>query len=258
VERFAKKLRIKLEYKKIKLRSRAKGKRSLEEIAREKRYAFLKKAALKNGCSAIATGHTLDDQAETVLMRVITGAALEGLAGIPPVRSEDDIRFIRPLIRTTKKDILSFVKRNGIEYAQDRTNKDIRIKRNRIRIEVLPFLEKLNPRIRRSLANLSDVVRDDLLAMKSGEGSKLRRHPGQKKGLVELMITDLMLQPRALRKAIFKEAVKMTGGNIKKLTHRHWMEMDLLLRTGEKGKSLDLPGNIRATKSADRIEFNKK
>ena len=143
VKRMSENLGLPLMHKRINLKSQPKGKKSLEERARERRYAFFREAAEKNMCNVIATGHTLDDQAETVLMRIITGASAAGLAGIPPARRDDGIKIIRPFIRTSKHDILSYLGKTGWEYAEDHTNRDKKFRRNRIRLEVLPFLEKL-------------------------------------------------------------------------------------------------------------------
>ncbi|MGB2661913.1 MAG: tRNA lysidine(34) synthetase TilS [Candidatus Omnitrophota bacterium] len=258
VKRLSEKLGLVFAHKKIKLGTRAKGKKSLEELAREERYAFLKEAAKKNKCGVIATGHTLDDQAETVLMRIITGASPAGVAGIPPIRQDGRFRLIRPFIRTQKKDVQDYLEASGQEHVEDRTNLDVKIKRNKVRLEVLPQLEKVNPRIKRSLANLADAFREDFLLPMEDEERASRRNVKEGKGSVVIKIADLVLQPKMLRKAIFKESIKRAGGNIKKLTYRHWMDMDYLLRAGEKGKSLDFPGGIKATKRDREIMFEKR
>ncbi|MBD3296240.1 MAG: tRNA lysidine(34) synthetase TilS, partial [Candidatus Omnitrophica bacterium] len=138
---------------------------SLEEKARTARYDFLLRAARSRGCGVVATGHTLDDQAETVLMKVVHGGSLSGLSGIPPVRRSEGIRIIRPLIRVTREQVLSFLEAEGADHVEDPSNRDPAFRRNRIRMELLPALEKYNPSIRRSLANLSDTLREDLEAL---------------------------------------------------------------------------------------------
>ncbi len=258
VKRLSEDLGLIFAHKSVRLGSKGKEKKSLEERAREKRYAFLKSAAKENGCNVIATGHTLDDQAETVLMRVITGSSPAGLAGVPPVRQEDDIKIIRPFIRVPKKDILDYLRTSRQGYVEDRTNRDIKIKRNRIRLEVFPYLEKLNPKVKRSLVNLADALREDLL-LSEAEGKKVSaRRMKEGKEFVRVRIADVVLQPKVLRKAVFKESIRRLGGNIKKLTYRHWMDMDYLLRTGKKGKSLDFPGGVRVTKRAFELVFEKR
>jgi len=258
VKRLAEGLGLKFVHRKINVRSGAKDGRSLEERAREKRYAFLKKAALDNGCGVIATGHTIDDQAETVLMRTVFGSSLAGMTGIPPVRYEDGLRIIRPLIRVEKRDVLCYLEKTGGEYVEDCTNLDIRHLRNKVRLEIIPFLEKYNPRLKRSLANLSDTLREDFVFLKTEKEKISGRHAKERKGLLSIDVKDFILQPRALRKEIFKELFRKAGGNIKKLTYRHWMDMDYFLRAAEKGKSLDFPGDIRVAKRDDTVTFSKR
>jgi len=115
---------------------------NLEERARELRYAFLDGVARARGCSRIATGHTRDDQAETVVMRMMRGAGLDGLAGIHPVR---DGRIIRPLIDCGRADVLAFLAAIDLTFCTDSSNRDLRFLRNRIRHEVLPLLESIDP-----------------------------------------------------------------------------------------------------------------
>lgn len=242
-------------HKKISIRTRKKGKRSLEECAREERYAFLKKSAEKCNCNVIATGHTMDDQAETVLLRLITGASLKGIAGIPVVRHEGSLKIIRPLITAEKKEILDYLKVTGQAFCEDHTNMDKKYFRNRIRHEVLPFLEEYNPRIKRSVANLCNTMREDLDFLEREKQKLLSRYSGTTKGPVRVEVSDLILQPKALRKEVFKELFSQAGGNIKKLTYRHWKDMDYLIRAGASGKSLNFPGGVRVTRLKTEIVF---
>ncbi len=244
-------------HKRINVKSGGRKDTSIEERAREKRYAFFSEAALKKGCSVIATGHTMDDQAETVLMRIIYGSSLAGITGIPPVRYEKALRIVRPLIRTERSDILSFLERGRVEYVEDSTNRDMMFARNSTRSEVLPFLAEYNPKIKRSLVNLSDALREDFLFLQRQKKKAMRGHGRAEKGTVTVEIKDIILQPKALRKELFKELLRKAGGNIKKLTYRHWMDMDCLLRAGESNKALDLPGSIRVTKRGSELIFKR-
>jgi tRNA(Ile)-lysidine synthase len=228
---------------------------SLEERARDKRYAFLAGAASENGCGVIATGHTMDDQAETVLMKVVHGASMSGITGIPPVREEDGVKIIRPLIRTERADILAFLKRKGAAYVEDSSNSDLSFLRNRIRGELLPFLEGYNPRIKRALVNLADTLMEDLSFLEEARRKAVGKCAAVREEGISVEIRDMILQPRALRKEIFKELFRLAGGNVKKLSYRHWMEMDRLISAAEKGKSLDLPGDVRVTRERNRLAF---
>lgn len=257
VREFAASRGLELLQAKSAIKSVPSGGRSIEEIAREKRYAFLKDAARSSGCRAIATGHTLDDQAETVMMRIITGSSPSSLAGVQPVRYDEEVRIIRPLIRADKKEVLAYLKCAGWGFVEDSTNKELDYFRNKVRLEVLPFLERYNPRIKRSLANLSDGVREEFEFIRS-EKEKAFTVGASGVGRVSVSICDMVLQPKPIRKEIFKELVRRAGGNIKKLTYRHWMDADRLIRTGTDGASLDMPGGIRFSRVRDEIVLEKR
>lgn len=149
VKNLCKNLNVPVEVRKIKL------KRFTEESARNSRYRILKKCAVKFGCSKIATGHTIDDNAETVMMWLARGCGLNGLKGIPPRRAE----IIRPLLIVSKKEIISYLEKNNIKYCIDRTNFTKIFTRNKIRLEILPLLEKLNPKVKQHIFGLSEKIR---------------------------------------------------------------------------------------------------
>jgi len=136
-----------------------------QAAARRLRYEFLRRAALERGAEAIATAHHADDQAETVLMRLMRGTGPGGLAGIAEQRKEESLELIRPLLRISKKEILQYCERNGVPYATDSSNLESRYFRNAVRLELLPLLERYNPAVRSSLARLAEIAaaEDDYL-----------------------------------------------------------------------------------------------
>lgn len=128
---------------------------SLQEEARARRYRFFEEAAMKRGDAKVAIGHTLDDQAETVLMRLIKGSGIKGLTGIPPVRG----RFIRPLIEVSREEIEKYAKDTGLEYVVDSTNRRPKYLRNSIRLKLIPFIKKeYNPNIIETLARTARLL----------------------------------------------------------------------------------------------------
>jgi len=133
----------------------------LEDAARAVRYRFFEEVAGRIGANKIAVGHTLDDQAETVIMRAIRGTGLDGLGGIPPVRPMGTFAIVRPLIDTLRTDIEEYCKTNGLETRIDSTNKDPLYFRNSIRLEVIPLLAKYNPNVRVALGRMAELVRED-------------------------------------------------------------------------------------------------
>lgn len=156
----AKSLPVPFFYRNIKI----KGKTGIEEQARIKRYSALYSIAKKAGCNKIAVGHTLDDQAETVVMRFIKGTGLAGLRGILPEKHlfrKRDVSVIRPLLCLEKKEILKALEKEGKDYRIDRSNFSGDFLRNRIRSEVLPLLLKYNPQIKKQVAQTSFLVQDD-------------------------------------------------------------------------------------------------
>ena len=133
---------------------------SFEQHARGARYDFLTRTALARQCTAIATGHHADDHVETILMRLLRGTTANGLAGIPPVRLEDGVRIVRPLINCTREEILAYLAARGVSYRIDRSNADTRHVRNRIRHDLLPHLARdYNPQVRTALVRLSESIR---------------------------------------------------------------------------------------------------
>jgi tRNA(Ile)-lysidine synthase len=126
------------------VRGAAGGGDGLEAAARRARYAAFRRAAEEAGAARVATGHTADDQAETVLMRLLEGAGPRGLGGIAPVRGA----YVRPLIETRRGEVEAYLRAHGIEWVEDATNRDPRFLRNRVRGDVLPFLAaRLDPGI---------------------------------------------------------------------------------------------------------------
>ena len=249
------KLGLKFIHKKIDLKNSKRKDISTEEEAREARYEFFKAVAKKRGAKVVATGHTLDDQAETILMRIVKGASLKGVVGILPVRDELGVRFIRPLLELEKADINRYLDQELIAYRIDRTNLEPIYFRNIVRSEIIPFLERYNPRLKRSLFHLAEHLREDLEFIK-GERSKVQEGLlKQGGGRVRINLKDLVIQPRALQKEILRDMLEKSGGEVKKLTFRHWKELEGFIRHKRKGSSIDLPGGVRVSRSAAELTF---
>lgn len=231
---------------------------STEEAARAARYAFFREAAQESGSNVIATGHTLDDQAETVLMRLIKGASLKGLAGIAPVREDSaGISVVRPLFELGKKEIVEYLDAAGMECRIDSSNLEDKYFRNVVRRDILPFLENYNPRLKRSLCNLAEHLREDFEFIKEEKSRISGRISKSGAGGVEIMLKDIVIQPAAIRKEILRDSLELSGGEVKKLSFRHWKELDGLLLSKGKGRSVDLPGSIRVTRTANSMLFSK-
>lgn len=187
-----------------------KGKLSIEEAARQARYNFFLKTAQKNKIRKIALAHTLDDQAETVLMRLIQGTGLRGLAAIRRELKQGEVLFVRPLLDFSKKDILAYLEKESISFKKDSSNESPRFLRNRVRKNLLPLLARdFNPRIAESLARIPAVLGDEqefLAAMETKAWEKCR--PSKDKGGLRLRRRAFLSLPSALQFRALEKAVK--------------------------------------------------
>ncbi|MBN2803076.1 MAG: tRNA lysidine(34) synthetase TilS, partial [Deltaproteobacteria bacterium] len=159
VKKEAERLRIKAVRKEItKPELVAPGqKEGLQQWARNKRYALLEEIAKEEGCKVIATGHTEDDQAETVILRILRGAGIDGLGAIPKLRkSKTGVTIIRPLINVTRNSIIEWLNSSNIKYATDPSNKNLKFTRVKIRDEILVPLKEINSGVSKHLAELAE------------------------------------------------------------------------------------------------------
>lgn len=129
-----------------------------EDNARKARYDFLERTAQAVGAARIATAHHANDNLETVLLHLTRGCGLQGLTGIQPRRG----KLVRPMLHTTRSAIEAYVAEQGLSYVTDESNADDRYARNRLRHQVIPVLEGLNPRVAETCARMTDYLRADL------------------------------------------------------------------------------------------------
>ena len=134
---------------------------TIEEAARRLRYGWFRRLMATGEVDAVATAHTLDDQAETVLARFLRGAWTEGLAGIHPVIEFPEGRILRPLLGTGRAEVEAYLHKLGQDWREDSSNRHLTYTRNRIRHQLLPLLETWNPRLRKHLARMAVLARDE-------------------------------------------------------------------------------------------------
>jgi len=229
---------------------------SLEEAGRNARYAFFTKTADANGFTKIAMGHTLDDNAEQVLMNLIRGSGPKGLSGIPPVREN---RFIRPLIQMPKSRILAFLKEKNQSFVLDSSNTDESYLRNKIRHNLIPRLEhQFNPEIKSSLDRLSHILRqeEDFLEDQAAQAFK-RCLIKQEECRVTLSIPALTQSHPAIINRVLRLAIESIKKDLRRITLAHIQDILTLMDGAESGKSLDLPGQIRVYKTHDTLLLQK-
>ena len=186
------------------------NKLGIERAAREMRYQWLLELARQQRFEAIATAHTADDQAETVLMKFLRGTSTRGLAGIHPVLNRDGIRIVRPLLETARVDVEEYLASVEQQWCEDQSNRDKRLTRNRIRHELLPLLERdYNPNLRELLSETADVARAEEDYWRAAvESDFAARHPGPNRFLLAgFDYLNVALQRRLLKSLLDAEGI---------------------------------------------------
>ncbi len=217
---------------------------SPQDAARLLRYQFLVKTSKLEYCQRIATAHTADDQAETVLMRVLRGAGPDGLAGIPPKREGI---IIRPLLGVWRPEIQGYLAAHDLPYRTDPSNLESKYLRNSVRNELFPVLREYNPSIERSLVNLSAIMTD--VAAHLERETELLLPKVLKRaasGQIALDSVELAGYDEALRRSVFRRVFESLHPEFAPLPFQYVEGLLNLLDRGEVGSSVELPGGARA------------
>lgn len=225
---------------------------NLEQAARRARLEFFRGLNRAGASGMVATGHTRDDQAETVLLRILRGAGPPGLAGIHPVAAWG---IVRPLLDVTRAEILEFLRARGIAWREDSSNRDPRYARNRLRRELMPrLIHDWNPRLTDALAHLADVSWEEERWWTSGD-SPLRAIPQEcVAGGVEIDVRALGPLPRAVARRVIRRAIASAKGDLRGIEFEH-IERVLELASKDAGSgSVDLPG-LEVQRSFDWIRL---
>ena len=183
------------------------GPGSVEAAARAARYAALEAVAGRTGATRVAVGHTADDQAETVLMRLLEGSGVRGLAGIPPVRD----RIVRPLLEVRRAELEPELLRAGLKWLEDPTNADRRFLRNRLRHEVLPRLGGEGTDVVGALNRVARAARETVDALGALAERELDRLACGEPGALTLPRGALAALPPALGAEVLRQAARRLG-----------------------------------------------
>lgn len=243
----------------IDVASRAKAaKRSIEDEARRSRYAFLSEQAALNGCDRIACGHTMNDQAETLMMRLARGSGMRGLSSVYPVVKKENVDIIRPLIDVRRQEILAYLEECGHSYRDDASNLDRRFTRNRLRHDVLPYVaDALNPRLVETLARSAEILRDEEDFMETRARKVFAETRAIGKAGISLSVSALAALHPALRRRLTRLAVEHAKGDTANLTAGHVADVLALLEEGKSGREVHLPG-LTVERSFDELFFTSK
>lgn len=249
VEGIARKLKLPFFCGKVNLKKLAK-KGSLEEAARNARLEFLFKAAKKVKAGAIALGHNLDDQAETVLMRILRGTGLYGLSAILPKRNIRGYEIIRPLIRVRRREIETYLKKKRIIPRRDPSNKEDIYFRNKIRNRLIPLLEReYSGNIRELLSNLAESAGQDYDYLANQADRYRRFHPAK------INLTAFRRVHPSIQRIILRKAIARLKGDTRRITFKHIKEIEGLIASRPVNSVVDLPKGISVVKQKKGLRF---
>lgn len=233
---------------------------SLEDAARRARYKFFKRAADHYKIDVIATAHTSDDQAETMLMRILRGTGLKGLCGILPKRKIGKYTIIRPMLEISRQEVMNFIKMEMIKPRYDKSNKSTNFLRNKIRLKLMPLLEKeYSPNIKILLSILADTINNDyeyLAKMYTGiflNIAKIKNYNS-----VSLSLSKFKILPISAQRSVLRQAVEKVKGNLDNIDFRHLNELGSLISERPVSSIVHLPGGIETVKTKLTLQFRLK
>lgn len=239
------------------------GKGNLEAMAREVRYRFLIEVARQHKLQKVATAHTQDDQAETVLMWLLRGCGRKGLGGMSPLRSLSateiqplqEIALIRPLLEVSREEILQYLRAKSVEYRLDRTNLDLSYLRNWIRLELIPQLkERIDPQLGNRLARQASLLRAEEEYLRSHTEAVLKTVANGDSLIRESFLSnDTAMQRRLLR--LWIEKVR---GHLRGIDFEHVEEAIRLIAVGPPQGRLSIPGGWEFVKQYEKILLEKR
>jgi tRNA(Ile)-lysidine synthase len=222
-----------------------------EQEARLLRHKFFAECIAKGICDLVATGHTLDDQAETVLFRFLRGSGTAGLSGIRPAT---ETGLIRPLLNIRRAEIREFLKSRGIPWREDASNADVDYQRNRIRLNVLPELAQLNP-------SLPDVLASTAAWAQAEEDywtAELNRlAPTYLNSAPETVLIDIqpfVQLPLAAQRRLLRRAIQHVRGNLRAINFHHVEAIRAMMATREGSGRIQLP-DLDVYRSFDQLRL---
>lgn len=228
------------------------AKRNLEATARRIRYDFLARVAGKFGAKLVCTAHTLDDQAETILMRLLRGTGAEGLRGIREVSPlGKTAKLVRPMLRVSRAEVLAHCTTYDLEFRHDSSNFSPELTRNRIRHDLIPLLQKFNRRSNEAIIRTAELIAtdDDCLGQVAARAlAEVRMDIGLNAKLLKTY--HLAIQRRVLR--LWLEEAR---GDLLRIDAVHISALESLIQRPEGGRVIELPGGGQVRRKSGVLEF---
>lgn len=267
VHDFAKALDCHFVTARAKLAIAKRGSENLEQAARNARYEFLLETATKAGSTIVTSAHTLDDQAETILMRLLRGSAAEGLSGTPAVRflkPGSPVKLVRPLLSWARRaDTEDFCRAHQVNFLRDAMNDDEAFSRVRVRKQLLPLMQSFNNRVVETLARTANLLGEDAAALRI-EADHLLTSAAENSGKnretksSRLNVNVLAQAPPAVRRRALREWILRERGDLKRLELVHLMSVEGLLKGEKGGRVIELPGGMTVRRTRGMLEISGK
>ncbi|MDD2899617.1 MAG: tRNA lysidine(34) synthetase TilS [Desulfuromonadaceae bacterium] len=225
---------------------------NLEDAGRLARIDLFEEISRKYGAAAVALAHHADDQAETVLMRLLRGAGMTGLSGMSYRNSRG---YIRPLLDISRSDIERYLRECGLSWREDASNGDTIYLRNRIRHQLLPLLEEYNPAIRARLAATATIIRGDegLLQTLTEQAFTDLCRVGE--SVVTCSVAYISRFDRALQSRVIRHAFKQLTGTLEKFSQRHVDAVCEIINSGRPNVWITLPHGVEVVKEYDTLKW---
>lgn len=221
---------------------------SLEDAARRVRYAFLSRVAKEQKASSIALGHTLDDQAETILLNLLRGTSLPGLRGMQPIASRTgehgEIFLVRPLLKISRAQTATYCDSLGVKPRLDESNASMAPTRNRLRLQLIPELEQYNPAVKQALVRLSRGASDVLTFLDDSVEAVWHKAVSGGSGWLSIDKSHFIAMAPSIQTHLLRRVLLEVKGDLDGIYQSHIDTMARLL-PGRAGRSLDLPNGIR-------------
>lgn len=212
---------------------------SVEEAARDLRYDFLSKVAIKSAAKIIALGHTLDDQVETILMNIIRGSGLNGLKGMETLTTRKinshNFTLFRPLLNIERNQTLEYCTTNNIEVRIDKSNANTEITRNKIRIELIPYLQTFNPSIKTSLLKLSKISSTVINDAQHNIKKTFNELVSLKGNHFAIDIDKFNSQTTYIKIEILMHTIRRLRGNLRGIEHHDYYDLISLVENARTG-----------------------
>jgi len=265
VTKLAKELGHDVAIGKAQLKTAGKRVTNLEQAARTKRYDFLLRTANKHKSQIVLTAHTLDDQAETVLLRLLRGSAADGLSGtltVRPIKHGSPVKLARPLLSWARRsDTEDYCRSLGVEFRPDEMNDDETFARVKIRKQLLPLMESFNSRIVEALSRTASLLGEDATVLSHQAGELLRLATAEQPKNIEtslpaINVKVLLQAPAAVRRRALRQWLSAARGNLQRLEMSHLVAVENLLRA-QGGRVAELPGAFKVTRIGGFLRVSK-